>query len=167
MPSTGQFQLTASAPKYVYDWSNWSSARPGVAQVERDGAIFIEAAPPVENNDKANPRLDWKGKKIIFALSDKDIGELLWGIALMQGQSESAVKITHAPEDDSKNNNKTFSIRKSTHEKYGTQWQLLLSEVRNGQEHSKVSVFIKGPDLMRFKLFLEAAYPYILGFHKT
>jgi hypothetical protein len=170
MPASGQIQMTAAAPRYNYDWKSWSLTRPGLAQIERDGAIFVEAAPPVENNDKNNPRLDWANKKIIFAMSDKDIGELLWGLALMQGKDEGFVKIAHAPEDNPKDNNKSFSIRKSIYNSPKgpiPQWQLSLSEVKDGQERSKVSVFIKGPDLMRFKLYLETSLPYILGLHKT
>lgn len=167
MPKTGQLQFSVSGPKHFYDWNKWSFQNPGVANVEREGAVFLEGAPPLEGTEK----LDWANKKIIFAIGDKDIGELLWGLQSMQGKAEGIVKITHAPEDDAKNNNKTFTIKKSIYKSPRDgdvpQWQLILSEIKDGQEKSKVSAFIKGPDMMRLKLFLETSLPYILGFHKT
>ena len=157
-PSGGQLQFSCAPPRYKAPEKSGPDDA-GVAWSSKMGAIFIEAAPPNENKDG---KLDWKNKKMVFAMSDKDIGEVLWGLACKSGD----IRIVHAPEDDAKNNNKTFRLQKGKEFKGQPQWVLSLTEKKNGVD-TKVSVFIKGPDLMRLKTLLEQGLPYIMGCHRT
>jgi hypothetical protein len=157
MPNRGQLQFTIAAPRYrEVERKNPKDA--GVRWADKMGAVFVEAAPALPNSDK----LDWDNKKMIFAMSDKDIGQVLWGFAA----KKEDIRLVHAPDENAKQNNKTFRIRKGDDFRGEPQWILSLTEKKNG-ESNEVSVFIKGPDMMRLKSLLEGAIPYILGAHRT
>lgn len=155
MPKGGQLQFSVAPPRYrSLEISQGETY--GVRWTDKAGAVFIEAAAPNPNREG---RLDWKNK-IIFALSDKDIGQILWG---WETKSDM-IRITHAPGDDAKSNNKTFSIKRDEYNGK-PQWTLALQEKKNGESKS-VSVYVSGPDMMRLRTLLVSAFPFILGSHK-
>jgi hypothetical protein len=93
---------------------------------------------------------------------ERYIGQVLWGFAA----KKEDIRLVHASDENAKQNNKTFRIRKGDDFRGEPQWILSLTEKKNG-ESNEVSVFIKGPDMMRLKSLLEGAIPYILGAHRT
>ena len=159
--SGGQFQFSVGGPNWrepeVHgaDQTSW---------VEKSGAVFVEAASP----DPDNPgRLNWKNGKIVLALSDKDIGQILYGIRANQSKDE-LVKILHTNAD--KSVIKTFLVKK------GQPGTYLLSLSQNKTHNSSgvdlanrinVSVYISAPDLLRLTSLLEAALPTVLGWDKV
>ena len=155
--SGGQFQFSAAGPRYRDPESNGSGD--SVAWSSKPGAVFVEAAPP----DPANKdRLDWTNSKIVFAMSDKDIGEIIW--ALKTGAPEA--RLVHAPDENARENNKTFRLKKEQEFRGQPQWSMGLTEKKNGTE-KRVSIFIKGPDVIRLQLLLESSLPIIMGSNKA
>jgi hypothetical protein len=148
----GQFQFSVKAPNWREPESHGDIQ---VSWVDKSGAVFIEAASP----DPSNPgRLNWKNGKIILALSDKDISQILFGVRTKQG-SEKLVQILHTNADRSVT--KTFAIRTG---REGT-WQLSLNQ--SGPNKISVNVYINGPDLLRLTSLLEDALPKVLGWDKA
>ena len=148
----GQFQFSVKSPSWRDPEDHGTSQ---VSWVNKSGAVFIEAAAP----DPSNPgRLNWKNGKIILALSDKDISQILYGVRTKQG-SEELVKILHTNAD--RTVTKTFSIKSG---REGT-WQLSL--MQTGQTRMSVNVYINGPDLLRLTSLLEDALPKVLGWDKA
>jgi len=157
-PKGGQLQFSVAPPRYrETEKSNVSD--PGVKWASKMGAVFVEAAPP----DPENPgRLAWGTKKIVFAMSDKDIGQILWALEL----KKTEVSLNHYPDENNKQNGKTFKISKGQPNRQGEPtWNLSLLEKRDG-EQNRVSVFVGGPDMMRLKTLLEHSLPFIMGCHK-
>ena len=155
----GQLQFSVAPPKY----RPTERSRPedsGIAWASKMGAVFIEAAPPIPNSDP--PRLDWANSKMVFAMSDKDIGEILWGFSVKSPE----IRLIHAPDEKQRENCKTFRLKREKDYNGSPQWSISLTEKKNGKE-TRVSLFIKGPDVMRLKTLLEGALPYIMGAHKT
>ena len=150
----GQFQFSVKRPDWRPPESHGDSQ---VCWVDKAGAVFIEAAAP----DPKNPgRLNWGEGKIILALSDKDIGQILYGIRSNQSSdSDELVKILHTNRD--RTVTKTFSIKKG---RTGT-WQLSL--MQSGSSRIAVNVFINAPDLLRLSHLLEAALPKVLGWDEA
>lgn len=165
--SGGQLQFSVASPRYREAQSS-QQGDPGIRWPQRNGAVFIEGAPPLGDG---SDNLDWANKKIVFALSDKDIGEILFRMALAQSSPKDfplAIKLLHAPEDkDSRLNNKTFMLKRESDYKGEPQWSIGIYEKAEGKPDNKVSIFLKGPDYMRLKALLEAALPYTMGLHKT
>ena len=162
LPSGGQFQFTVGGPQYdePRKRDGFPASHPGFCVPVRDGAVYCEAAPPDPNN---KDRLDWANKKIVFALGDKDIGEIL-AFARM-GKDE--VRLVHKPETSPVT--KTFSIKKGVEDpKWGPQWRMELVEVEEGKKEprSKVSVYMKAADMQRLLTFLECSFPFIFGMNK-
>ncbi len=161
-PKGGQLQFSVAPPRYRDAEINANYPNDaGIRWASKMGAVFIEAAPPDPNSDG---RLDWSNKKIVFALSDKDIGALLWGLAC----KDDRISVIHAPDEDNRQNSKTFAISKGKDNPRTKQptWNLSLTEKKDGNEN-RVSVFVGGPDIMRLKVLLEQSLPFILGAHKT
>lgn len=163
LPSGGQFQFTVGGPQYDEPRrkDGMPATHPGFCVPIRDGAVYCEAAPPDPNN---KDRLDWANKKIVFALGDKDIGEIL-AFARM-GRDE--VRLVHKPETSPVT--KTFSIKKGIEDpKWGPQWRMELIEVEEGKKEpkSKVSVYMKAADMQRLLTFLECSFPFIFGMNKV
>jgi len=165
LPSGGQFQFTVGGPQYdePRKKDGTPATHPGFCVPTRDGAVYCEAAPPDPNN---KDRLDWANKKIVFALGDKDIGEIL--AFARTGKEE--VRLVHAPEGSSVT--KTLSIKKGADDpKWGAQWRMDLTEVfeKDGKKEtrSKVNVYMKAADMQRLLTFLECSFPYIFGMNKV
>ena len=151
----GQFQFVVGSPT----WKNPEDSNgKSISWVYKQGAVFVEAAPPDPNNPG---RLDWKNKKIVLALSDKDIGEILYGIRVNKpSNSGELVKIFHS--NDDRTVVKTFKILQGRDET----WALSLHAKAPGVD-TKVHVYIKGPDLMRLTTLLQSALPVVLGWDKA
>lgn len=157
MPKTGQLQFSCGGPTWREPTLN-----NGVLDYvcERPGAVFVDGAPPDPNNPG---RLDWANQKIVFAMSDKDIGEVLY--AMNHGKD---VRLIHAPNENDKTKTKTFSIQKGE----GGTFKIALSDSvtpRNGSVKTPVNVsaYIKGGDMMRLVKYLETVLPFIMGCHKV
>lgn len=169
LPTGGQFQFTVGAPQYddPRRKDGAPSTHPGFCVPVRDGAVYCEAAPPDPNfppTKTSQGRLDWANRKIVFALGDKDIGEIL-AFARM-GKDE--VRLVHKPESSPVT--KTFSIKKGVEDpKWGPQWRMELTEVEDGTKEpkSKVSVYMKAADMQRLLTFLECSFPFIFGMNKV
>lgn len=157
--SGGQLQFSTAGPKYRSP-EKTDANDPGIAWSSKAGAVFIEAAPPDPNNKE---RLDWANSKIVFAMSDKDIGEIIWGLKT----NAADIRLVHAPEGaDAKNNNKTFRLKREADWNGQPQWSMSLIEKRNADQ-KKVSIFVRGPDIIRLQLLLETSLPIIMGVHKA
>lgn len=63
----GQIQFSVGRPR-------WKAPVDGVVWVEKEGAVFIEAAPHL---DESKEKLDWKNRKINFALAPKNAGVMI------------------------------------------------------------------------------------------
>lgn len=157
-PSGGQLQFSVSGPSYK-PAERFFKDKPKVRWPQKMGAVFVEGAPPIQGSNP--PKLDWTNKKIVFAIGDKDIGQILWAFA-----NKSDIRIVHAPDDNAKSNNKTLAIKRAKDWNGQPQWSLSLTEKKNGETNS-VSMFIKGPDMMRLKNLLEQSLPYIIGAHRA
>lgn len=155
LPSGGQIQLSVAGPRYR-GVERDDPTDPGMAWPEKLGAVFVEAAPPDKEKDGF---LDWRNKKITFAMSDKDIGQV---IAYFRGEDER-LSVVHAPEND-RSQSKTLSVRRGMF-KEKPQWEMRLVEKR-GTDEIAVKVFLTTADVTRLCLFLESALPYIFGFNK-
>lgn len=151
----GQIQFGLIAPRYEFVEVEDRT----VKQVVRDGAVLIEGAAP----DPERPGfLDWKNKKITFSLGDKDIGDILY--ALEKGavnKNGELVALFHKNVKDGGETSKTFKIKPGQTNSQGQMTYLV--ELYNSTDKNKVSVFVGGPDLMRIKVALQAAFPIILG----
>lgn len=156
-PKGGQLQFSVAGPTYK-DPEKSFDGKPAFCWPQKMGAVFIEGAPPIPNSE----RLDWANKKIVFALGDKDIGEIIWGLTIKQPE----IKLIHSMDETNRKNSKTFRINREADWNGTPQWSLSLEESKDG-ERNKVSMFIKGPDLMRLKLLLEHSIPYIIGAHRA
>lgn len=156
--SGGQLQFSAAGPRYR-DAEKSGPSDPGVAWSSKMGAVFVEAAPPHPTDEG---KLDWNNQKIVFAMSDKDIGEIVWGLKT----NKEEIRLVHAPDDDARNNNKTFRLKKEKEYRGEPQWSMSLTERKNGQD-TRVSIFIKGPDVIRLQLLLESSLPVIMGNNKV
>jgi len=161
--SGGQFQFSVGAPQ----WREPEAHGQGeVSWVDKSGAVFVEAAAPDPNNPG---RLNWKEGKVVLALSDKDIGQILYGIRTRQSAEDGElVKIVHSNADRSVV--KTFLIKKG---QPGT-YLLAISQNKTSESSGmdltnriNVSVYISGPDLLRLTSLLEAALPVVLGWDKV
>ena len=150
-PRGGQIQVRLGGP-------NWEN-KGDVSSVERNGALFLEGAPP---DPKKEGFLDWSNQKVIFAMSDKDIAAILFGLTTIGVKQISAV---HANED--KTIVKTFGIKQGDKpDREGNPTYLLsLSSAEKDEARINVNVFVSAADLYRLKLVLANAIPYMLGWH--
>lgn len=167
LPSGGQFQFTVGGPQYDQPRrkEGTPSTHAGFCVPIRDGAVYCEAAPPDPRfppTATSQGKLDWENRKIVFALSDKDIGEIL--SFARRGQKE--LRLVHRL--DKSSTTKTLSIKQQDSQE--PQWRMELSEVveENGKKNvkSKVGVYLKPADMQRLITFLESAFPFIFGMHK-
>ena len=143
----GQLQFTCAPPRY-------RAPENDIIWPDKSGAVFIEGAPPDPNNPGF---LDWKNGKIVFALADKDIGDLLAAIA-----NQADGKVIHTTNDDK--DVKTFRISAPKPFNGKNTYNLSLQMKSNGAERS-ISLFINEGDLIRLRVYLAASLPYILGLH--
>jgi hypothetical protein len=119
------------------------------------GAVFVEGAPP----DPERPgKLDWTKGKVVFALADKDIGQIIAAI-----RNREAVKVIHTTGDGANEMVKTFEVGAPTEFKGRNTYNIGLRQKQNGEE-KRISLFINEGDIVRLQLTLQAALPYILGF---
>jgi len=151
----GQFQFAVGSP--TWKPPETTDGRK-ISWVQKNGAVFVEAAPP----DPSNPgKLDWKNNKVVLALSDKDIGDILYAIRLNKPTPDGElVKIFHS--NDDKTIVKTFRIAKGTKDTY----RLALS-LKRPSKSTNVAVYVSGADIMRLVTLLESALPMVLGWDKA
>ena len=152
----GQLQFCVGGPRWrATEYRNDTDS--GVRWADKVGAVFVEAAPPDPNNPG---KLDWTNKKIVFALSDKDIGSILY--AVRKGQE---ARILHA--NDDKTDTKRFQIGTANEFRGRQTFPVSLQHHKADGSESRVSVFLDGGDLMRLTILLEQAMPYILGANRV
>jgi hypothetical protein len=152
LPTGGQFQFSVSSPT----WREPEQIKPGnrVSFPQRSGAVFVEAAPPIPNSDK----LDWAERKIIFALNDTDVSQILDWLSFT---GTDKLRIVHAPKDlNPSENSKTLVFEQKN------DVLLELVERKNGAVKSKVFTYLKTHDLTRLSLFLRSAFPVMMGINK-
>lgn len=155
-PKGGQLQFAVGSPR-------WSAPeeRDGVlvSHVAKEGAVFIEGAPP---DPTTEGRLDWKNKKIVFALSDKDIAAIIDGIeTLAVDRGGNLVNLTHTTGPENAEIVKYFKIKPGTADRNGNPTYLM--ELADTATKNRVSVFVGRPELTRLRLLLTGAICHTLG----
>lgn len=159
-PKGGQLQFAVGSPR----WSP-PEEKDGVlvSYVAKEGAVFIEAAPPDEKNEG---KLDWKNRKIVFALSDKDIAAIVDGIITRaQDKNGNLVNLTHTTGPDGSEVVKYFKIKVGNPRPDGT--PTFLMELADVSTKTKVSVFVGFQELTRLRLLLESAIGTVLGWDEV
>jgi hypothetical protein len=153
--SGGQLQFAVGSPR-------WGAPEDKdglqVSYIDKEGAVFIEAAPP---NPKDPGKLDWKDKKIVFALSDKDIATIV--DALESGEVDNRgdlVNLTHTTGPENAPIVKYFKIRPGAPFNGKPTWLL---EVSDQSAKNKVSVFVGRADITRLRLVLANSINKVLG----
>ena len=151
----GQFQFAVGSPTWKPPESTDGKS---IAWVKKNGAVFVEAAPP----DPSNPgKLDWRNNKVVLALSDKDIGDLLYAIKKNKPDNDGVLaKIFHSNEDRSIV--KTFRIAKGN----GDTYKLSLT-LKSPSKSTSVNVYVTASDIMRLVTLLQSALPMVLGWDKV
>lgn len=148
-PKGGQIQFAVGSPR----WSTPEESGDGrlISRVIKDGALFIEAAPP----DPAREGfLDWANRKIIFALSEKDIGACYHAITKREPDRNGClVNLTHKTGEDVV---KYFKIKPG---QSGT----FLLELADATTKTRVSVFINEQDMARLELVMLSSFSHVLG----
>lgn len=156
-PKGGQLQFAVGSPRWR---STTDDQGVTVTRIEKEGAVFVEGAPP----DPANEgKLDWKNKKIVFALSDKDIGPIVaaLGKETVVDSTGLMVSLVHTVGEVTK----SFKIRVGTNDRAGNPTYLL--ELADNSTKNKVSIFVSTADVVRLRLLLESAIPQVLGWQAT
>jgi hypothetical protein len=155
-PRGGQLQFAVGSPR-------WGAPEDKdgllVSYIDKEGAVFIEAAPP---NPEDPGKLDWKNKKIVFALSDKDIAVIVDALetgALDKGGN--LVNLTHTTGPENAPIVKYFKIKPGTPAPDGR--PTFLMEVADQSAKNKVSVFVGRADITRLKLVLAGSINKVLG----
>ena len=159
-PKGGQLQFAVGRPR----WST-PEEKDGVlvSYVVKEGAVFIEAAPPDEKNEG---KLDWKNRKIVFALSDKDIAAVVDGIVTRtQDRGGNLVNLTHTTGPEGAEVVKYFKIKAGNPRQDGS--PTFLMELADASTKTKVSVFVGNPELTRLRLLLESAIGTVLGWDEA
>jgi len=159
-PKGGQLQFAVGVPTWKEPELKNGQL---ISYVEKEGAVFIEAAPPDPNTEG---KLDWKGKKIVFALGDKDIAAIV--NALTTGRVDkngNLVNITHTTGSEDSPIVKYFKIRPGKDSPTGEPTYGM--EVADMSTKNKVSVFVGAVDLTRLRLLLASAMPRILGWDRV
>lgn len=151
-PTMGQLQFAVGSPTWKAPEDKNGQK---VSYVAKEGAVFIEAAPPDKTREG---KLDWENKKIVFALSDKDVATIVYALERNKvDKNGNLVNITHTNGDVVK----YFKIRPGQPNKDGDMTYGL--EVQDMSTKNKVGAYVLGPDLMRLKILLEHAMTKILG----
>lgn len=153
--SGGQLQFAVGSPR-------WGAPEDKdglqVSYIDKEGAVFIEAAPP---NPEDPGKLDWKNRKIVFALSDKDIAAIV--DALESGEVDNRgdlVNLTHTTGPENAPIVKYFKIKPGAPFNGKPTWLL---EVSDQSARNKVSVFVGRADITRLRLVLAGAINKVLG----
>lgn len=147
----GQIQVCVGSPI----WET-SKAKASVETVKKEGAVFLEAAPPSATNPG---KLDWENKKIVFAMSDIDIAATVSGLRLRNPnvKDKPIVSLVHVTEKDG---DKSFRISFGNVNQKGAQTYFM--ELIDSNKN-KVSINVLDADLLRLELYLVSALPKILG----
>lgn len=155
-PKGGQLQFAVGSPR-------WGAPEDKdgipVSYIQKEGAVFIEAAPP---NPEDPGKLDWRNRKIVFALSDKDIASIVDALETgVLDKSGNLVNLTHTTGPDNAPIVKYFKIKPGTAGPDGKPTFLL--EVADQSTKNRVSVFVGRADITRLKLLLTSSIGKILG----
>jgi hypothetical protein len=159
-PKGGQLQFAVGSPR-------WGAPEDKdgvqVSYIEKEGAVFIEAAPP---NAQDPGKLDWKNKKIVFALSDKDIATIVDALETNTvDKNGNLVNLTHTTGPENAPVVKYFKIKPGTPSPDGRPTYLM--EVADQSTKNKVSVFVGRQDITRLKLVLSNSIMKILGWDEV
>lgn len=134
----------------------------------REGAVFLDVAPTTAPNV-----YDWKDQKIIFALSVKDIGQLLYKVRVASTGRDRAptaeeinsqtLSLVHDPNMKGENQGKTvkrltLSFPKGTHA-----GGMLKVTSKNEEAEKNVTIPLTGDELLTLVMLLEAALPVMLS----
>lgn len=155
-PKGGQLQFAVGSPR-------WGAPEDKdgvqVSYIDKEGAVFIEGAPP---NPEDPGKLDWKNRKIVFALSDKDIAVIVDALETnVLDRGGNLVNLTHTTGPENAPIVKYFKIKPGTANQDGR--PTFLMELADQSSKNKVSVFVGRADITRLKLVLSNSISKILG----
>lgn len=126
-------------------------SRNNAGYVSKDGAVYVEAAPSKGTRPDGLPDIDWKTQKVVFALGQNDIAQLL-------GNPEAS--LVHSKDGVSKT--LKFIAGK---EKYAGTYLMNLNQREEGKDEMKVSVAFSAGEFAALGVLLKAALPIILGWN--
>jgi len=142
MKKQGQFQFSFAGPRWKVPEGKQFEV------VDKEGAIFIEAAPTLDDGE----RCDW-GNKIIMALGSADLGQILSGLKV-----DNKVHLVH----DHNGKTSTFKIEPGNKGSF----KLSIGQ-KEGANNKFVSVYAKTHQIMSFVQLVEFAVPRVLGWDQV
>lgn len=126
----------------------------GVRWPDKEGAVFVDAAPHKEGNPEV---CDWASKKITFAVSPKDAGALIAG--LMYGTQAELIHV-HEPSGSTK----AISLSNANDNVRGGKVRYLAIRSQNAKQGKiSLSVGLSDGDAIALAELLRASFHYTLG----